>query len=69
MGYRWTLELETLVEQLTVLTSRPMPVQDEMLAETPDQMDGIEPIMSATIASFAACSICSPAIRRRFRHS
>jgi hypothetical protein len=51
-GERPILELETLDEQLAVLTSPPMPVQDEMLAETLDQMDGIEPVISAMIAAW-----------------
>jgi uncharacterized protein YbaP (TraB family) len=37
-----------------VLTSPPMSVQDEMLAETVDQMDTIEPIISAMIVAWLA---------------
>ena len=52
IGERPVLELETLDQQLAVLTSPTMPVQDEMLAATLDQMDGIEPIISAMIAAW-----------------
>jgi uncharacterized protein YbaP (TraB family) len=53
-GARPILELETIDQQLAVLTSPPMPVQDEMLAETIDQMDAIEPIISAMIVAWLA---------------
>ncbi len=52
LGGRATLELETLDEQLAILTSPTLQVQDEMLAETLDQMDGIEPIISAMIIAW-----------------
>ncbi len=51
-GTRPILELETLDQQLAVLTSPPMPVQDEMLAETIEQMDTIEPIIAAMIVAW-----------------
>ena len=35
-----------------MLTSPPMPVQDELLAETLDQMDTIEPIISAMVVAW-----------------
>jgi uncharacterized protein len=54
VGNRPVLELETLDEQLAVLTSPPMAVQDEMLAETIDQMDTIEPIIAAMIVAWLA---------------
>ena len=53
-GARPILELETIDQQLAVLTSPPMPVQDEMLAETVEQMDTIEPIISAMIVAWLA---------------
>ena len=53
-GVRPILELETIDQQLAVLTSPPMSVQDEMLAETVDQMDTIEPIISAMIVAWLA---------------
>lgn len=53
-GDRPILELETLDEQLAVLTSPPMPVQDQMLAETLEQMDTIEPVISAMIVAWLA---------------
>ncbi len=53
-GARPILELETIDQQLAVLTSPPMAVQDEMLAETVDQMDTIEPIISAMIVAWLA---------------
>lgn len=52
LGQRPTLELETLDEQLAVLTSPTLQVQDEMLAETLEQMDGIEPVVSAMIVAW-----------------
>jgi uncharacterized protein YbaP (TraB family) len=52
LGERPTLELETLDEQLAVLTSPTLQVQDEMLAETLDQMDGIEPVIAAMIVAW-----------------
>ena len=54
IGDRPILELETLDQQLAVLTGPPMPVQDEMLAETLDEMDTIEPIISAMIVAWLA---------------
>lgn len=51
-GTRPILELETLDQQLEVLTSPPLPVQDEMLAETIEQMDTIEPIVTAMIVAW-----------------
>lgn len=53
-GARPILELETLDQQLAVLTSPPMQVQDEMLAETVEQMDTIEPIISAMVVAWLA---------------
>ena len=53
-GDRPILELETIAQQLAVLTSPPMAVQDEMLAETIDQMDTIEPIIAAMIVAWLA---------------
>jgi hypothetical protein len=53
-GNRPILELETLDQQLEVLTSPPIAVQDEMLAETIDQMATIEPIISAMIVAWMA---------------
>jgi uncharacterized protein YbaP (TraB family) len=53
-GARPILELETIDQQLAVLTSPPMPVQEEMLAETVEQMDTIEPIIAAMIVAWLA---------------
>jgi uncharacterized protein YbaP (TraB family) len=53
-GNRPVLELETIDQQLAVLTSPPMSVQDEMLAETIDQMDTIEPVIAAMVVAWFA---------------
>jgi len=53
-GARPILELETIDQQLAVLTSPPLPVQDEMLAETVEQMGTIEPIISSMIVAWLA---------------
>ncbi len=52
VGDRPILELETLEEQLAVLTSPPMPVQDEILSDTLDQMATIDSLISAMIAAW-----------------
>lgn len=51
-GTRPILELETLDQQLAVLTSPPLPVQDELLVETLEQMDTIEPVIAAMIVAW-----------------
>jgi uncharacterized protein YbaP (TraB family) len=51
-GARPILELETLDQQLEVLTSPPLAVQDEILMETVAQMDTIEPIITAMIVAW-----------------
>ncbi len=52
LGQRPVLQLETIEEQLDVLTSPPMSVQDELLAETLDQMDTIEPIVTGMVVAW-----------------
>lgn len=54
LGNRAIVQLETLDDQLAVLTSPTLQVQDEMLAETLDQMDGIEPVIAAMIVAWLA---------------
>jgi uncharacterized protein len=52
IGERPVLQLETLDEQLGVLTSPSFSVQDELLAETLDQMESIEPIVAGMVVAW-----------------
>jgi hypothetical protein len=53
-GDRPVLQLETLDEQLKVLTSPDPAVQDELLRETIEQMDTIEPLIAAMVTAWLA---------------
>jgi uncharacterized protein YbaP (TraB family) len=53
-GTRPILQLETLDEQLNLLTSPASAVQDEMLLETLQQMDTIEPLIAAMVTAWLA---------------
>jgi uncharacterized protein YbaP (TraB family) len=53
-GARPIRELETLDEQLRVLTSPTLDVQDELLLETLEQMDSIEPLIAAMVTAWLA---------------
>jgi uncharacterized protein YbaP (TraB family) len=53
-GGRPILELETLDEQLSVLTSPTTEVQDEMLLDTLQQMDTVEPIIAGMATAWLA---------------
>ncbi len=53
-GARPILELETLDEQLAVLTNAELAVQDEMLLETLQQMELIEPMIASMVTAWLA---------------
>ncbi len=52
VGDRPILQLETLDEQLAVLTSPSMPVQDEILSDTLHQMATVDSLISAMIVAW-----------------
>ncbi len=52
LGPRDVLELETLDSQLALLFEQPLPVQVQLLADTLDQMDGIEPILAGLLRAW-----------------
>jgi len=51
-GHRPVLELETLDDQLNLIANPPLALQTEMLAETLDQIESIEPIIAQMIKAW-----------------